>query len=92
MEPLVYGLLLIVKGISSYGRHPAVHAWPAAGGSCCCPRHCISMPPLSQEGLAAPIFQRRLRHSPHLSYLFCVPCWHALAPEPRLERLLFPKS
>eukprot|EP00983_Pelagomonas_calceolata_P066886 1149248-Pelagomonas_calceolata.AAC.5 len=38
----------------------------AAGTSCCCPRHCMSMPTLCQEGQASPTFQRRLQSFPHL--------------------------
>eukprot|EP00983_Pelagomonas_calceolata_P095088 1157965-Pelagomonas_calceolata.AAC.2 len=57
---------------SLHGAHSAIHAcvnkaWSAAGRSGCCPRHCTSMPPLCQEGLASPIFQRRLHRFPHLS-------------------------
>eukprot|EP00983_Pelagomonas_calceolata_P101174 1158664-Pelagomonas_calceolata.AAC.8 len=47
--------------------HACVNEAWSAGMSVCCPMHCISMPPLCQEGLAAPIFQSRLRRFTHLS-------------------------
>eukprot|EP00983_Pelagomonas_calceolata_P072525 1151760-Pelagomonas_calceolata.AAC.3 len=46
-------------------------AWSAVRTSCCCFGRCISMPPMGEEGLALPIFQRRLRHFPHLSFPLC---------------------
>eukprot|EP00983_Pelagomonas_calceolata_P011953 384525-Pelagomonas_calceolata.AAC.1 len=36
---------------------------------CCCPRHCISMTQMCQEGLGSSIFQLRLRRFPNLSLL-----------------------
>eukprot|EP00983_Pelagomonas_calceolata_P041846 1138229-Pelagomonas_calceolata.AAC.5 len=61
---------------SLHGVHSATHAcmhacvnkaWSAAGRSCCCFRHCKLILPLCQEGLASPVFQRRLRRLSHLS-------------------------
>eukprot|EP00983_Pelagomonas_calceolata_P010370 336240-Pelagomonas_calceolata.AAC.5 len=56
------------RALSYTYKHACVNkAWSAAGRSCCCPRHCMSMPPLCLEGLALPTFQCRLRCFPRLS-------------------------
>eukprot|EP00983_Pelagomonas_calceolata_P045700 1139848-Pelagomonas_calceolata.AAC.8 len=38
------------------GLHACVNMAWSAGRSCCCPRHCMSAPPLCQEELACQFF------------------------------------